>query len=129
MSELTLLVLRIGFLLVLWGFVFAIVAEQDPITGCHVGSDLVEGIETAVEATDPRLTSFLTSNASVAVPLSVEYKATRPAGRVTELPADAPPAPAPARRPGAPAGATPPPAARWPAASGSPGAGAADRRR
>lgn len=73
------------------GFVFAIVAEQDPITGCHVGSDLVEGIETTVEATDPRLTSFLTSNASVAVPLSVEYKATRPAGRVTELPADAPP--------------------------------------
>ncbi|QHC57329.1 hypothetical protein [Rathayibacter sp. VKM Ac-2760] len=73
------------------GFVFAIVAEQDPITGCHVGSDLLEGIETAAEASDGRLTTFLTSNASVAVPLSVEYKATRPAGRVTDLPADVPP--------------------------------------
>jgi hypothetical protein len=73
------------------GFVFAIVAEQDPITGCHVGSDLLEGIETAAEAADGRLTSFLTSNASVAVPLSVEYKATRAAGRATDLPADVPP--------------------------------------
>ncbi|MCJ1675404.1 hypothetical protein MT355_19240 [Rathayibacter sp. VKM Ac-2929] len=73
------------------GFVFAIVAEQDPITGCHVGSDLLEGIETAAEAADGRLTTFLTSNASVAVPLSVEYKATRSAGRVTDLPADVPP--------------------------------------
>jgi hypothetical protein len=73
------------------GFVFAIVAEQDPVTGCHVGSDLAEGVETAMEAMDGRLTSFLTSNASVAVPLSVEYKATRSAGRVTDLPADVPP--------------------------------------
>ncbi|MDY0914159.1 hypothetical protein [Rathayibacter festucae] len=73
------------------GVVFAVVAEQDPITSCHVGSDLVEGVETAVEAGDRRLTSFLTSNASVAVPLSVEYKATRAAGRATELPADVPP--------------------------------------
>ncbi|NQX05221.1 hypothetical protein HQQ82_10445 [Rathayibacter sp. VKM Ac-2856] len=73
------------------GVVFAVVAEQDPITGCHVGSDLIEGVESAIEAEDRRLTSFLTSNASVAVPLSVEYKATRPAGRVTELPADTPP--------------------------------------
>ncbi|MFM9745680.1 hypothetical protein ACKI2C_49850, partial [Streptomyces brasiliscabiei] len=55
------------------------------------GSDLIEGIETAVEASDGRLTSFLTSNASVAVPLSVEYKATRAAGRATEIPADTPP--------------------------------------
>lgn len=57
------------------GFVFAAFAEEDPVTLCHAGSDLAEGLETALQQTDKRITSFLEADASVALPLSVEYKA------------------------------------------------------
>ncbi|MFJ4224219.1 hypothetical protein [Microbacterium sp. NPDC089695] len=56
------------------GIAVAAVAEQDPLAFCHAGSDVVEGIETALESFDKRSTALFAVDTTVAVPLSIEYK-------------------------------------------------------
>lgn len=56
------------------GFVAGLMTEQDPVTLCHLGSDVLEGIETTFQLLDKKPTVLVEADGSVTLPISTEYK-------------------------------------------------------
>ena len=56
------------------GFAIGLVAEMDPVVGCHAASDAAEAAETAFQALDKEPTIFIEGDGSFTLPASLEYK-------------------------------------------------------
>jgi hypothetical protein len=56
------------------GFILGVVVEEDPVLLCHGISDLIEGIETGLQALDDKPTLILEADGNISLPVSLEYK-------------------------------------------------------
>ncbi|MCB5362081.1 hypothetical protein CSB62_12410 [Vibrio splendidus] len=56
------------------GFAVGVVAETDPVTLCHVMSDITEAVETAFQGLDKRPTMFFEADGNINLPVSLESR-------------------------------------------------------
>ncbi|MEZ9292224.1 beta-prism lectin domain-containing protein [Vibrio lentus] len=56
------------------GFVVGVIAETDPVSLCHVMSDITEAVETAFQGLDKRPTMFFEADGNISLPVSLEYR-------------------------------------------------------